>query len=131
MKFLLCSYKTHIGVIAGLELESCLISNSRNGVCVSVFVCACVQTRTHSYVCKFKMFLKALHNMENNLFFVQIDSGYQKCERSNLCASYITSYRCENYANTWSIILASTSVRNHPYIISLVIQLNITLYMVT
>ena len=63
-------------------------------------MCACVQTCAHSYVCKFKMFLKALLNMENKLFFVQNDSGYQKCERSNLCASYITSYRCENYANT-------------------------------
>jgi len=69
--------------------------------------------------------------MENNLFFVQIYSRYQKCERSNLCASYITGYRCENYANTRSIILASTSVRNRPYIISLVLELNITLYMVT
>jgi len=69
--------------------------------------------------------------MENNLFFVQIDSGYQKCERSNLSASYIKSYSCENYANIWSIILASTSVRNHPYTISPMIQLNITPYIVT
>jgi hypothetical protein len=69
--------------------------------------------------------------MENNLFFVQIDSGYQKCERSNLSASYIKSYSYENYANIWSTILASTSVRNCPYTINPMKQLNITLYMVT
>lgn len=68
--------------------------------------------------------LRAGHNVKNNIFFVQIDPVYQKCERNNLSAVYIMPI-------LGSIIMAPISVRHCPYTISLAVQLNIVLYMVT